>query len=86
MQLMQEELAAQCTLANIKPMKMVCAVATRWNLVHPILEWALYLRPALDRLIVLAQFNKVLKRKMLKFKLTPAEWQIIEQLEKVLKV
>ncbi|KAF9018888.1 hypothetical protein BDZ89DRAFT_914057, partial [Hymenopellis radicata] len=85
-QIMQEELAAQCTLAKLQPLKMIRAVATRWNSVHPVLERALYLKPAIDRLVVLPQFNKVPKRKMSKFKLTPAEWEIIEQLEKLLKL
>lgn len=85
-QQMQEELADQCELAHIKPQKMIRAVATRWNSMHPVLERALALRPALDRLVQLPQFNKVPKRKMRKFLLSPGEWNILEHLEKVLQV
>ncbi|KAF9025939.1 hypothetical protein BDZ89DRAFT_1040261 [Hymenopellis radicata] len=82
----QEVLAAQCKKVKIKPKKMIHMVATRWNSLFPILQYALELREPLDTLCKLPEFNKVAKRKLRKFRLTLSEWDVIEQLKNLLNV
>lgn len=85
-EMLQNDLKDQCILIDLAPLKMIRAVATRWNSLHPVLERAVYLRNALDSLCLLPSVNKNRKKKLSRFKLTRVEWTVIVQLEAVLKV
>ncbi len=79
------DLEDACKQADIKPKKMSRSVPTRWNSVAEASGCAIELKDALK---VLWDMPKHSHRnaKLRKYKLTPAEWTILEQLHGLLKV
>lgn len=64
---------------------MIKRVATRWNTMCDVVERAIKLKKPLESLTMLPEWNKGTK-KLRHFRLTAAEWDILEQLLPVLKV
>ncbi|THH15827.1 hypothetical protein EUX98_g9402 [Antrodiella citrinella] len=82
----REDLRMACELCQIKPKQMIRFVATRWNSVSQAISRALYLRPALDTLLALPKYDKNNKKSLRRFKPSPEEWIVLEQLEPVLEM
>ena len=80
------DLKIACTKSNTKPALMIRDVATRWNSTSELLERALHLRKALTVLVGLEQHNKPRTARLQRFKLTGAEWELLEQLWPLLNV
>lgn len=85
-EILQQELVRSCEAVDIAPRKMIRAVATRWNSLHPVLARALLLRPALDHLVREPSVNKTRSRKLQRFALSNTEWRIVLQFEELLCV
>ena len=83
---LQQELVHSCEVVDIPSRKMIRSVATRWNSLHPVLERAIALRPALDHLVRQPAVNKTRDRKLQRFALSNAEWTIVVQFEELLRV
>ncbi|THH16802.1 hypothetical protein EUX98_g9241 [Antrodiella citrinella] len=81
----REDLQMSCERCNIKSMQMIRTVATRWNSMAEAITRALYLRPALEKLLSLPRYDKAGKTGLKRFRLLAPEWLILEQLEPVLK-
>ena len=64
---------------------MVRSVQTRWNSLADAIRRALDLRAALEKLLSLPKYQKG-KARLTKYKLSEAEWMLLEQLWKVLDV
>ena len=63
------------------------AVATRWNSLAEAISRALELRQAIDALVRLGKYDKSIKSGGLRhLRLSENEWQILTQLQDVLKV
>lgn len=65
---------------------MVRPVATRWNSMAESIGRALYLRPAIEKLLDLPQHNSTRGNRLRRFKLKDAEWDILMRLHAILKV
>jgi len=65
---------------------MVRDVATWWNSTSELLARALQLRKALNLLVGYEQHNKPRSARLLRFKLSTAEWELLEQLWPLLDV
>jgi hypothetical protein len=65
---------------------MVRDVATRWNSTSELLDRAIMLRRALNLLVGYEQHNKPRSARLQCFKLTVAEWELLEQLWPLLDV
>jgi hypothetical protein len=65
---------------------MVRDVATRWNSTSELLDRAITLRRALNLLVGYEQHNKPRSARLQRFKLTVAEWELLEQLWPLLDV
>ncbi len=83
---MQEDLAEKCKEVGIAIQKMIRAVVTQWLTHGTVLHRALVLRPALDMLCDMDDWNKNRKKAINCFKLSNREWQFIEQLQPMLIV
>lgn len=81
---MREELQKQCGEAGIPFRIPVRDVATRWNSLTRVIDRALELRPALDKLVGLKQFNKTSGAKVNHFRLEPVHWLLLTQLKLLL--
>ncbi|SJL16081.1 uncharacterized protein ARMOST_19597 [Armillaria ostoyae] len=81
---MQEDLSEKCKEVGIAIQKMIRAVVTHWLTHGTVLRHALILRPALDMLCDMPDWNKNRKKAISCFKLTRLEWQFIEQLRPML--
>lgn len=81
---MQEDLAEKCKEVRITVQKMIRAVITQWLTHGTVLRRALVLRPALDALFDMDDWNKNWKKAINRFKLSRHEWQFIEQLRPML--
>lgn len=64
----------------------MCSVPTRWNSVAETLRRSLYLRLALEKLIVLERHNTDKSARLKRFKLRKEEWELLTQLEPILSV
>lgn len=82
---MRKDLEASCDDAGIPHKEMVRSVQTRWNSLTEAIRRALDLRAALEKLLSLPKYEKG-KSKLTKYKLSSAEWTLLEQLWKVLDV
>lgn len=65
---------------------MIGDVITRWNSTAELIKRALDLRAALDRLILMDEFNKPKGVRLARFRLSPTEWKILQELAPVLDV
>lgn len=65
---------------------MVRAVATRWVSILPVVQRAIYLEPALQRLVHEPEFNKEAKRRLSRYALMPDKWRVLKEVVKVLEV
>ena len=65
---------------------MVRDVTTRWNSTSELLARAITLRRALNLLVGYEQHNKPRSARLQRFKLTAAEWELLEQLWLLLDV
>ena len=61
----------------------VLDVRVRWNSTHKMIQRALYLRPALDRLLTIDNSRKFSKARV-PLTLLPQDWDILERVEKIL--
>ena len=84
--LLREDLAASCIRAKIEPKLIKRSVPTQWNSVAEMIESALHLRVALDRLVEMERHNTVAKTHLKKLKILSKEWDILSQLTKILSV
>ena len=80
------DLQAACNKTDIKPVLMVCDVATRWNSTSELLTRALQLRKALNLLVGYEQHNKPRTARLQRFRLSAPEWELLEQLWPLLDV
>ncbi|KAK7680163.1 hypothetical protein QCA50_016672 [Cerrena zonata] len=60
------------------------AVAMHWNTHAEVIERALYLHLAIDKLLSLSKYDKCGKKGLQQYKLEPLEWRILTQLEHIL--
>lgn len=74
-----------CVRSKIEPKQIRRSVPTRWNSVADMLNSALDIRPALEKLVDLDRHNQVAKTRLRRFKLTPDEWKILTQLRPILQ-
>ena len=84
--LLREDLAASCIRTKVKPRLIKRSVPTRWNSVTKMIESALHLRSALDRLVEMDRHNTVAKTRLRVLKIFPKEWEVLSQLTKILSV
>lgn len=82
---MQAELIQAAVATGIPAKKMIRPVDTRWNTMCEVIERALELRPALDRLLSQPKYTKG-KTNLSKLKLTGTEWNLLVLLKPTLKV
>ena len=84
---LQKKLAYYCGLKKIPVLKMVKRVPTRWNTMYNVVDHAITLRQALDAICKSPELNVGRPTKRLKrFLLVDAEWDILEALLPVFKV
>ncbi|KAJ3738528.1 hypothetical protein EV360DRAFT_21004, partial [Lentinula raphanica] len=84
---LQKSLAEYCQLRNIKKLKMVKRVPTRWNTMYNVVDRALKLRKAIHSLTLSPTHNVGPPTKRLKrYHLSDEEWLILESLRPLLKV
>jgi hypothetical protein len=84
--LLREDLSACCTHVKVKPKLIKRSVPTRWNSVAEMVESALHLRAALDRLVEMDRHNTVAKTRLRKLKILTKEWLVLSQLTQILSV
>ena len=84
--LLREDLAACCARVKVESKLIKKSVSTRWNTVAEMIESALHLRAALDRLVEMDRHNTVAKTRLRKLKILPQEWEVLSQLTKILSV
>ena len=84
--LLRDDLATCCTRVKVEPKLIKRSVPTRWNSVAEMIESALYLRPALDRLVEMDRHNTVTKTRLRKLKIVTKEWEVLSQLAQMLSV
>ena len=75
-----------CEITETPPKQMVRAVDTRWNSLAEAIHRAIELKPALERLVWLAKYDKPGKAGLRRYKLTSEEWCLLEQLWPLLNV
>ena len=84
--LLREDLAACCLRVKVAAKLIKRSVPTRWNSVAEMIESALHLRTALDRLVEMDRHNTVAKTRLRKLKILTKEWEVLSQLTKILSV
>ena len=84
--ILREDLKKHCNAIGIEPKLMIRPVSTRWNSVAEALERAIYLQPALDKLVEAPQHNTLRSMRLSRFKLKESEWNILQQLQPILMV
>jgi hypothetical protein len=75
-----------CVRSQIKPALMIQDVSTRWNSTSELIGRALYLRPALQMLVIMREHNKTRGVRLHRFQLSEAEWNVLVQLHPLLEV
>lgn len=65
---------------------MVRVVPTRWNSLVEAIQRALFLRPAIERLLSQTKYSKRGKDGLVRFKLSTKEWKLLEELDDLLTV
>ena len=83
---LQEDFRVCCEWSKVKPKLMLCAVVTRWNTMAELLGRALELREPLNLLVHLEQHNRLRGVRLLRFKLSKNEWELLSQLHTLLDV
>lgn len=83
-ELLQDELARACQEKKTPVKKMIRPVDTRWNTMSEVIDRALELRPALD--FLLGQTKHKMKKKLTHLRLSPDEWELLEELKPMLRV
>lgn len=84
--LLLSDLKKCCESCKLEPKKMIRSVETRWNSLTEVIGRALYLRPALERLVDLPHLNGTKTANLRKLKLSKDEWTILKQMHPLLKV
>ena len=84
--LLREDLSICCTHVKVEPKLIKRSVPTRWNLVAEMIESALHLQAALDRLVEMDRHNTVAKTHLRKLKILTKEWEVLSQLTEILSV
>jgi hypothetical protein len=84
--ILRDDLAACCIRVKVEPRLIKRSVPTRWNSVAEMIESALHLRTALDRLVEMDRHNTVAKTRLRKLKILQKEWDVLSQLTKILSV
>ena len=84
--LLRQDLAACCARVKVESKLIKRSVPTRWNSVAEMIESALHLRAALDRLVDMDRHNTVAKTRLRKLKILTQEWEVLSQLTKILSV
>jgi len=84
--LLRDDLAACCVRVKVEPKLIQRSVPTRWNSVAEMIESALHLRLALDRLVEMDRHNTVAKTRLRNLKILQKEWEVLCQLKKILSV
>ncbi|EAU89851.2 hypothetical protein CC1G_07003 [Coprinopsis cinerea okayama7 len=79
-----EDLKACCERVGVFAKKMVRDVPTRWNSTAELLDRALELRAALDRLCLMPEHNRSRGARLKQYRLSPDEWKVLEQLAPLL--
>ena len=74
-----------CVRAKIETKQIRRSVPTRWNSVADMLNSALDIRPAPEKLVDLDRHNQVAKTRLRRFKLTLEEWKILTELRPILQ-
>ena len=82
----REELASLSADAGLHSEVLIRTVKTRWNTVHDALERAIDMQDVLGELCDKAQFNKRSGARLRRFIVTDEEWQLIDQLYRLLDV
>jgi hypothetical protein len=80
------DLPSTCNKCKIKPLLMVCDVATRWNCTAGLLERALQLCEALNQLVVSEHHNRPRSAHLRRFQLSKNEWELLDRLFPLLEV
>ena len=75
-----------CLSVKIQPKDMIRPIETRWNSVTEAMERAIFLQPALDKLVDAPQHNTLRSMKLSRFKLNDSEWEVLRQLQPILQV
>lgn len=65
---------------------MIRDVPTRWNSLSACVTRALYLRSAIDHLLVLSKYDKRGKQGLSRYRESTEEWKILAELEPLLSV
>ena len=84
--LLREDLSMCCTRMKVEPKLIQRSVPTRWNSVDEMIESALHLRSALDRLVEMDRHNTVAKTRLRKLKIMAKEWEVLSQLTQIISV
>lgn len=86
---MQKSLALHCKRHNMKPLKMVKCVPTRWNTMYNVINRALRLKEPLHYLCVANSSNlrsMTPSKRLNRFDLSDEQWELMGQFEKPLEV
>ena len=83
---LREDLKKYCMAVKIEPKQMIRPVSTRWNSVAEAMERAIYLQPALDKLVDAPHHNTWKSMRLAKYKLKESEWEVLKQLQPILQV
>jgi hypothetical protein len=81
-----EALNEACDRARIKRRRLKKNVSTRWNSTSELARSGLLLRPALDKLVVMAEHNRPGTARLRRFQMDSNEWAILDQLAPLLDV
>ncbi len=84
--MLREDLDGLCEKHDIKSRGVVRSIPTRWNSVAMTSRRTIELEPAINDLVGKAVHNTSRGPRLLRFKLSPEEWQILKQLEGILAV
>ncbi|KAK7689201.1 hypothetical protein QCA50_002610 [Cerrena zonata] len=71
-------------MAKIKPKQMKRSVETHWNTLAKVIQRALYLCAAIDKVVSLSKYDKNGKKGLRQYRLLSMEWNILRQLGHVL--
>ncbi|KAJ3504337.1 hypothetical protein NMY22_g17960 [Coprinellus aureogranulatus] len=83
---LSEALRDACKRVGIKPQRIKKDVSTRWNSTAELSQSGTYLRPALNRLTLMAEHNKSGGALLRCFHMDTQEWTVMEQLSPLLNV
>lgn len=81
---LSEALKDVCERVHIKPKRLKKNVSTRWNSTSELAASGLYLRPALDKLVLIAEHNRAGSARLRRFAMTDKEWDIMDELSPLL--